>query len=276
MSSWVQARDQVLTRVIANSTVPEARINLAAYNGAEFSYPESDYTTPSNAVWIHPQVDSVPGSAQPLGIGLTAKMHRQGLLTLSFYFMANVGESDYATYIDPLVTAMHRAEFGVCEFGDFEEPDYLGTDENHGGEFVRVDMQCGFRVQESSTESLIVDGYLTIQSNPAAHGFAVQQVVGLDDVSTDWEKVVGTTAGYANISELGVVFHVPNVNDAILALPGSVVSITGHGLNGALYVDQSTAGTITDTAPIAGVSWRIGTAVDANKIAVVHEQPIEL
>ncbi len=276
MSSWVQARSQIKTRVLANSTVPSGRVNLSAFNGPAFDYPASDYATNGNSVWIHPQADSVPQAAIPLGLGLSAAMHRQGLLTLSFYFLANVGESDFATYIDPLVEAMQRKEFGVVTTGDFDEPDFIGVDENHGTEWTRVDMQCGYSIQEWPTTSLIVDGYLTIESNPAAHAFAVQNVVGHNDSSTDWQKVVATTAGYANISELAVVFFVPNSNYALLALPGSVVSITGHGLAGALYVDQSTAGTITDTAPTADVSWRIGTAVDANRIAVIHEQPIEL
>ena len=278
MSSWVQARDQIRTRILANSTVPTARVNVAAFNGAKFDYPESDYTTNGNAVWIHPQADSVPQSARPLGIGMTAPMHRQGLLTLSFFFMANVGESDFATYIDPLVEAMQRKEFGVVQTGDFDEPDYIGEDENHGSEFSRVDLQCGYNILEWPTTSLIVDNYITIESNPATHGFAVLDVVGHNDSTGDWQQVVATTAGYANISELGVVFYVPNTNDAILALPGAVVSITGHGLTvGALYVDQSTAGLISNTEPTSGVRWRVGTALDANKIHVnPDDQPEEL
>jgi len=271
MADWTLARTAIDTRVLANASTT---VNLSGFNGAKFSYPAEDFTTPANAVWMRHQVDNVP-LAEPLGISALAPMHRRGLLTLSFYLMSNTGEAYLPAVVNPVLEAFHRQEFSIVHMEDFEEPDYIGADGNHGGEWVRVDYRCGFYVEER-TDGVVDEGYLRVESNPAAHGFAVQEVVGLNDSTDDWQKLIATTAGYANISQAGVVFHVASANDFIVALSGSLVTITAHGLTGALYVSQGTSGLITSTVPTTGVSWRIGTAVDANRIAVLHEQPIEL
>ncbi len=273
MSDWMLARTQIKTRVLANSPVPSARINLSEFNSdpTDWVDPEPNFTTPSNSSWFRPQVDSVPVFDQPW-IGDTAMMFRRGLLTFEWFFMAGTGEDDFASPINTLNTAFQRKAFGIVEMDDFDEPDVLGLTD--GGKWMRVNSQAGFIVQQSSTESLIVDQFITVQSDPAAHGFAAEDAVGFNDSSGEWQKLTATTAGVANISQVGLVYFVPNANDFMIALPGSTVSLAGNAFGGgALYVDQSTAGAVTNTVPTAGVQWKIGSAIDSSRVSVIHTEP---
>jgi len=276
MSDWMAARTEIKTRVLANSPVPSARVNLTSYNSDQQGWdtPEPDFATPSNSTWFKFQVDSVPLFDQPW-VGTAAPMYRRGLFTASWHFVAGTGEDAYATPINALNTALHRQCFGVVEFDDFDEPDIVGLTEDK--EWMRVDSQAGFAVQQSSTESLIVNQYITVLSDPAAHGFAVEDVVGYDDSTGQWEKIIATAAGLANISQIGFVYFVPNVNDFMLALPGSIVSLPGNSFGeGALYVSQSTAGAVTNTVPTSGIRWKVGSQIDSSRVSVKDFEPLEL
>jgi len=79
---------------LANAPVPSGRIDTSMFNGSVFSPPDPDFTTPSNATWMRFQVDTVPGSAIPLGVGTTAMRFRRGLITAGFFFMADTDEDE--------------------------------------------------------------------------------------------------------------------------------------------------------------------------------------
>ena len=270
------ARDAIYTRILANNPVPSARVNLSMFNSDQASWtdPAPDFATPGNCTWWKPQIDSVPVFSQPW-VGEAAPMYRRGLFTAEWYFLAGTGETDFDTPINALNTALHRQSFNGVEFDDFQEPDVLGlTDDD---KWFRVDSSAGFVVQQSSTESLIVNQYISVLSNPVSHGFAVENVVGFNDSTGQWQKIVATTAGVANISQIGFTYFVPSVNDFMIALPGSIVSLPGNSFGtGALYLSQSTAGAVTTTVPTSGVSWKVGSSIDASRVAVKETEPQSL
>lgn len=273
--SWTGARDAIYTRFLAQSPVPTSRVNLAMFNGSVFNPPSIDFDTPSNSTWVRPQVDAVPG-ATPIGIGQSAAMQRRGILTVAHFFVAGSGETDISI-VNDTITAFHRIEVSgtglVAEFEDADEPDAVGFTDDEA--WFQINATIPFRVQESSTESLTLNQYISVSQS--SHGFAVGDCIGFNDSTTQWQKIVATTAGAANISLVGFCYFVPNANRFMAALPGSTVLMTGHGFGtGALYLDQSTAGSVTTTAPTSGVKWKVGSALDANRVAVLQTEPESL
>ena len=146
-ANWTTARQEILTRIKANaSPITAARINQSEFNSdpTDWVDPTKDFTTPVNSVWLRPQVDGVP--VDHPWIGSAAPLFRRGLCTLSFFFLPGTDEDNYAAAMDPLITAMNRANFGTVDMDEFYEPDVIGLTENKA--WWRVDVQAGFMVQE--------------------------------------------------------------------------------------------------------------------------------
>lgn len=80
---------------------------------------------------------------------------------------------------------------------------------------------------------------------------------------TAWTEAQANSG--ANIAE-GIVLNVPDASSFWVLIDPAFVTLTSHGLSGEIWLDQSTAGALTDTKPTSGVRQRLGKTLDANTI----------
>jgi hypothetical protein len=96
-----------------------------------------------------------------------------------------------------------------------------------------------------------------------SHGLSAGDFVGI--ASGTWSKAVADGVGPLSS---GVVSTVVDDDTFVLTTVGAV-RIDSHGwTEGPLYLDQSTAGTATSSAPSSGIYQQVAIAVDDDRIIV--------
>jgi hypothetical protein len=182
---------------------------------------------------------------------------------------AGQGDATMRTRIDTLMAIFNDAADvdGSIYFDEpFLEPSsiqYPGSVGEWRQATIRVPIR---RFQDISTTQLLRlagMGDTQMVITESGHGFAVGDWVG--ESSGTWSKAVADGVG---VLSSGVVSTVVDANDFVLTTIGAV-KIASHGWSaGPLYLDQSTAGAATSSAPTTGISQQIAIAVDADRIIV--------
>jgi len=200
-----------------------------------------------------------------------------GLLTIMIMVEPNTGTTIFRTYADT-ISAIFRAVTATADRIWFDEPWYRfhGKD----GEWVRADLNIpftrlkSFGVTDAADLAGAVSDVETVTE--AGHGRAVGEAITWDEAATPlvWALAIGD--GVQKLHLTGLVTSVPDVNTFMVATGGSNV-VTAHGETlGALWVDVTTAGTLTSTEPTSATnpgkrSRLFGGATTANRITVVQK-----
>jgi len=109
-----------------------------------------------------------------------------------------------------------------------------------------------------------------VRVEQTAHGLSVKDWIAFD--GTSWVLAQATIGG---LRCDGVVAEVTDA-DTFGFVPAGVTDFgLPHGYSlGPLYLSQDTAGTVTSTAPVGGMSQRVATAISATRI-IVQQLPQE-
>lgn len=251
-----------------------------SWPGEHFAVPDrtGDRTAPGafvKPVWNHnPSVQ--------MAMATTGVRNYPGLLTIMIFIEPDVGTKLLRNYADT-ISAIFRDHTSADRIW-FLEPWYRfhGTD----GEWIRADLNIPFERLHSFgvTDPADLAGGVSDPETVAfgsAHGFSVGDWLTYDTAAAPnvWSKAVAD--GVANLEMVGLVSRVPDT-DSFDIVTGTSVVITAHGETlGPLYLDTTTAGTVTTTKPTsatdAGAFMRqVGVATTANRITVTQIVAIRL
>jgi len=100
--------------------------------------------------------------------------------------------------------------------------------------------------------------------NQVAHGFAVGDVLRSDSVGAFVKSQADTAL---NSEVLGIVSAVTDVDNFTIVYSGRI-TLTAHGFTKTVFLSESTAGDIRDTAPSSGINKPLGQVFDANTIII--------
>ncbi len=179
---------------------------------------------------------------------------------------AGQGDTVIRQRMDTLLAIFRDAHTSTIYFDEgFLEPAGIEYGEEWYVAQVRVPFSRFSDV--SSTEVLVLAGQGANQLviSETAHGFAVKDWVG--QVSGTWSKAIADGVGPLSS---GVVSTVIDADNFVLTTIGALL-LEAHGWSaGELYLDQSTAGAATSTAPTSGVSQQVSTVDSVDQIIVTQ------
>jgi hypothetical protein len=157
---------------------------------------------------------------------------------------------------------------GLAYLNAVEGVDILSTGETGGTKYLREDGDGTCSWQEVAG-----GGGATLDITQAGHGFGVEDVI-YNNAGT-WTEA---QADDADTLGMGVVSAVDGTDDFTIAVAGPVTS-TSHGytVGQYLYLDASTAGALTETAPtgLTEYSNPIAYVADANTLLVLPLRPTQ-
>jgi hypothetical protein len=120
----------------------------------------------------------------------------------------------------------------------------------------------------STTPTKLVDSI-----SLTSHGFTAGQVIR----KTGSSYVTAKADTEANAIVFGVVETITDVNNFTVVYTGKLTKVGhGFGIGTILYLDQSTAGLLTSTAPLTGVKKPVAVVADANSFVVLNQAGVDL
>jgi len=217
----------------------------------ELSYSQGAYRfVSSNASTGNCEIESFTGNTGILGDVI---VHLRNIDTIDrdFVFSSAFKGFDGATAIGTITQAQNNSGDRVLHF---IKPT------NTGQHWVLVADSDGM-VSSGEASRLLED------VNQTAHGFSQLEAVHHD--GTNWVKAVATDG---DLDAHTIVTSVVDVDNFVITTVGAV-TVTGHGLSVGEYywLDQTTAGALTDVKPSTGVAQSLLYVRDANTLSISVE-----
>ena len=249
-----------------------------AWPGEHYEPPQRSGDRTAPAAFVEVVINHNP--AQQLAMSPQGVRSYPALMTLMIQTQDDVGDYLLRTYADTL-SAIFR-DTTTADRIWFGEPSYRF----HGpwGEWIRADLDVPFRRLKSFgvTDAADLAGAVGPETvSQAAHGFAIGDWINYDTAAAPnvWSKAVAD--GVANLNVIGLVVKVQDTSTFTVSTDSSSV-VTAHGETlGALWLDTSTAGTVTTTMPTSATdpgafAKQVGVATTSSRITVQQIVAIRL
>jgi len=252
-----------------NTTLALSRIAFDRMGGPKFVPPTIDPDTPEDSIFIRPMARTQAGTERSFWANDNA-VYREGILTIEAWGPVGTGWDQTATILETHLLIFSKQDISNVHFGVASGLDPRG-DVTAPGAWEQVNGYVGYSVfEQESSEVPVASSIVEI----TLAGLSENDFVALNDSNDTWEKGIADTSAHV-YSRWGFVLDV-NGSTAQVATEGNPRR-TAHGLGtGRLYVSQSTAGSVSTTKPTSGVFWNPAVGLNANRLAVLGNAPIQL
>jgi len=232
--------------------------------GVNFTPPSKTGDASDPAAWLSFELENVFAER------LTPHWVQRDCAVEVGYYEEIAGQGDrlMRQRIDTLMGIFREAHTSTIYFDEPylepSQPDISGDEEWMFAQ-IRIPYRRFSDVSTDEVLTLAGQGSTQMVITETAHGLSETNAAGL--ASGTWQKAIADASGpYSN----GLVSTVIDADTFMLTTVGTV-RLESHGWSeGKLYLDQSTAGALTSSAPTTGVVQHVATAVDANRV-IVHE-----
>jgi len=262
---YVDERGVIATLLAANWTA------TPIYGPNEsFQDPDPDPSRSSAAAYLAWDIRYEP---PPRQITFDGTVEYRGYVDFGVWVEKDSGDFAVRTHVDSLVSIFEAVGGSALTF--FEpDPGDAGVMGGWYGRLVSVPFVRFGSITLAEAAQLAGLGSTSVTISQASHGFSASDWLSYDSGTPQWQKALAGDSASEPRCE-GVVSQVLDANTFILTLTGAV-TLTSHGYSvGPLYIDQSTRGAATSTAPAIGeYGQRIATVIDANSLIVLDSEQI--